>query len=45
MPKDLNQISRETGLSISEVNYKTMMLQLEDKIIELPGQRFVRNDN
>lgn len=45
IPKDLNQISRETGLSISEVNYKTMMLQLEDKIIELPGQRFIRNDN
>lgn len=43
-PKDLNQISRNIGLSISEVNYKTMMLQLEDKIIELPGQRFIRND-
>mgnify|MGYP004512362405 CR=1 FL=1 len=45
MPKDLNQIARKTGLSISEVNYKTMMLQLEDKIVELPGQRFIRNDN
>ena len=45
IPKDLNQISRKTGLSISEVNYKTMMLQLENKIIELPGQRFIRNDN
>lgn len=45
IPKDINQISRETGLSISEVNYKTMILQLEDKIIELPGQRFVRNLN
>ena len=44
-PKDLNQIARNIGLSISEVNYKTMMLQLEDKIIELPGQRFIRNDN
>lgn len=43
IPKDVNQIARKTGLSISEVNYKTMMLQLEDKIIELPGQRFVRN--
>ena len=45
IPKDLNQIARKTKLSISEVNYKTMMLQLEDKIIELPGQRFVRNNN
>lgn len=44
-PMDLNQIARKTGLSISEVNYKTMMLQLEDKIVELPGQRFIRNDN
>ena len=44
-PMDLNQIARKTGLSISEVNYKTMMLQLEDKIVELPGQRFIRNNN
>ena len=44
-PMDLNQIARKIGLSISEVNYKTMMLQLEDKIVELPGQRFIRNDN
>lgn len=44
-PMDLNQIARKTGLSISEVNYKTMMLQLEDKIVELPGQRFIKNDN
>lgn len=43
IPKDVNQISRKTGLSISEVNYKMIMLQLEDKIVELPGQKFVRN--
>ena len=43
IPKDINQIARKTGLSISEVNYKMMILQLEDKIVELPGQRFVRN--
>lgn len=43
IPKDINQIARKTKLSISEVNYKIMMLQLEDKILELPGQRFVRN--
>lgn len=43
IPKDINQIARETGISVSEVNYKTMMLQLEDKIFELPGQGFVRN--
>ena len=43
IPQDVNQISRKTGLPISEVNYKTMLLQLDEKIIELPGQRFVRN--
>lgn len=43
IPKDINQIARNTGLPVSEVNYKTMMLQLEDKIFELPGQGFVLN--
>ena len=45
IPKDVNKIARETGLSISEVNYKMMMLQLEDKIVELPGQRFIINQS
>lgn len=45
IPKDVNQIARKTGFSISEINYKTMILQLEDKIIELPGKRFIRNLN
>ena len=45
VPKDVNEIVQETGLTIGEVNYKTMLLQLQDKIVELPGQRFVRNDN
>ena len=43
-PRDVNEIAHKTGLSISEINYKTMLLQLDDKIKELPGQRFVRND-
>lgn len=41
-PKDINEIARTTGLSISEVNYKTLMLQIDNKIIELPGQKFIR---
>ena len=45
MPQDINQIAKKTGLSIGEVNYKTMLLQLDDKIKELPGQRFVRNED
>ena len=44
IPQDVNQIAHKTGLSIGEVNYKTMLLQLDDKIKELPGQRFIRND-
>lgn len=43
-PQDVNEIAHKTGLSVGEVNYKTMLLQLNDKIKELPGQRFVRND-
>jgi len=45
VPQDVNQIAQKTGLSIGEVNYKTMLLQLDEKIKELPGQRFVRNDD
>lgn len=41
-PIDVNEIARKTNLSINEVNYKVMMLQLENKIRELPGQFFVR---
>jgi len=44
IPQDANEISRKTGLSIGEVNYKIMLLHLDDKIKELPGQRFIRND-
>ena len=43
IPRDINEIAYSTGLSISEVNYKTMLLQLDGKIKELPGQRFIRN--
>lgn len=42
IPQDINQIAHKAGISISEVNYKTMLLQLDGKILELPGQRFVR---
>lgn len=45
IPQDANEIAHKTGLSIGEVNYKTMLLQLDDKIKELPGQRFVRNND
>lgn len=43
-PQDINEIAQKTGLSISDVNYKTMLLQLDDKIKEVPGHRFIRNE-
>ncbi len=33
----INKIVKITGLTVSEVSYKLMMLELEDKIISLPG--------
>ena len=44
VPRDINYIARKTKLPISEVNYKIMLLQLEEKIIENPGHKFVRNE-
>lgn len=44
-PQDVNEIARKAGLPIGDVNYKIMMLQLDDKISELPGQRFVIKDD
>ena len=43
-PQDINEIAIKTGLTIGEINYKMMLLQLDDKIKELPGKRFIRND-
>lgn len=45
IPQDINKIARKSGLSISEVSYKLMILQLENLIIELPGQRYIRNES
>lgn len=44
IPQDANEIARKAGLSISEVNYKTMLLQLDDKIKEEVGKGFVRKE-
>lgn len=45
IPQGVNDIVHKTGLSIGEVNSKIMLLQLDDKIKELPGQRFIRSDD
>lgn len=41
-PKDANEISKILEKSISEVNYKLTLLQLEDKITEISGQGYIR---
>lgn len=43
-PKDINKIARELNKNINEINYKIMMLELDDKIQELPGQRFIKKE-
>lgn len=44
IPKSINEIVHRTEISISEVNYKIMLLQIEGKIKELPGKRYIRNN-
>lgn len=36
----INEISKIVKLNIGEVSYKLMMLELEDKIISLPGNNY-----
>lgn len=42
IPKRINEICTQTGLSVSDVNYKIMILEMENKVDELPGQMFIR---
>ena len=35
---NINQIVRKTKMSIQDISYKIMLLQLENLIEELPGQ-------
>lgn len=44
IPLDANEIANRTGKGIDEINYKITMLQIENKIIELPGQRYIRKE-
>ena len=38
----INEISKKCKSSIDEINYKLMLLELEDKIISLPGNNYKR---
>lgn len=39
-PTHINEIVKKLNLSINEVSYKLMMLELEDKIVSLPGNNY-----
>lgn len=36
----INEIAKKLNIEISEISYKLMMLELEDKIISLPGSNY-----
>lgn len=36
----INEIAKKSKLNINEVNYKLMMLELDDKIVSLPGNNY-----
>lgn len=42
MPQHINEIAKKLDMSIKDINYKLMMLELDDKIVELPGKYFTR---
>lgn len=44
IPKDINEITKISKQSINEVNYKIVMLESEGVIQQLPGQRYIRNE-
>lgn len=41
-PQHINDIAKKLASDIKEVSYKLMMLELEGKILELPGKNFIR---
>ncbi len=41
-PQHINEIAKKLEYSISDVSYKLMMLEIEEKIIQLPGKNFIR---
>lgn len=41
-PKHINEIIKQSNLSFNEISYKLMLLEIEDKIISLPGNNYKR---
>ena len=44
-PKDANEIAKLLEKSVSEVNYKLTLLQIEDKIIDVSGKGYIRKND
>ena len=44
-PKDANDIAKLLEKSVSEVNYKLTLLQLEDRIIQISGKGYIRKND
>ena len=44
-PKDANEIAKLLEKSVSEVNYKLTLLQLEDRIIQISGKGYIRKND
>lgn len=42
-PIHINEIVKKLKLDVNEVNYKLMMLELEDKIVSLPGNNYKKS--
>ena len=36
----INEVCKKAKLNINEVSYKLMLLELEDKVISLPGNNY-----
>ena len=41
-PIDINEILKKTQMSLEQVNYQLMMLELDGYIISLPGKNYRR---
>lgn len=42
-PIHINEIVKKLKLDVNEVNYKLMMLELEDKVVSLPGNNYKKS--
>ena len=43
-PININEIARKSSLDLSEISVKLIMLELDGKIVKLPGNMYIRGD-